>query len=199
MSILPQLISNPPVAGPAPLAAIPANIAKEWVSVAYVTAIAAQVGLNITTTKWDDGVDLTLGSTKPVVAGFELQNLWISLQMKSTENWEIEDNHIRYFLKQSNYDKLRARSVSRQFLVLYTLPKDQSRARWILQKPEHVEFSSRAFYLDLLNQPELAVKANGRRRCGKTLRIPIANRLTACSLHKLYADAAEWTRRMLNP
>lgn len=193
-------IPNPPQTGNAgPLSAIPTNIAKEWVSVAYVTGIAAQVGLNITKSVWDDGIDMTLGSTKPVVTGFDCRNLWISLQLKATENWEIDNGHLRFFLKQSNYEQLRARSLTRQFLVVYTLPKDRSRSRWILQKSEHVEFSSRAFYLDLLNAPQLTVKANGRRRCGKTVRIPVANRLTACSLHKLYLDAAEWTKRILNP
>lgn len=195
---LPQAVSvgNPTLVS---FMAIPENMAKEWISISYVQAIAAQVGLNINDVRWDDGVDLNIGSTKPVVQGFTMRNLWVSLQLKATEHWEVADGFIKFFLKQSNYDQLRAPSITRQYLVLYTLPCNKGRPWWIQQQPEHVDFASRAFFLDLLNAAELTPRKNGRKRTGKTVQIPITNRLTAHSLHKLYSEAAEWTRRKLMP
>ena len=84
-----------------PFRAIPENKAKEWVSLAYLEAITAQVGLNVKSPRWDDGLDLEIGSTKPAVDGFDWRNLFITLQVKSTEYWEVKDGKIAFFLKRS--------------------------------------------------------------------------------------------------
>lgn len=47
------------------LKAIPEPTAKEWVSVAYLEAIAAQAGLNSKRPRWDSGIDIEVGSDKP--------------------------------------------------------------------------------------------------------------------------------------
>jgi len=180
-----------------PYAAIPESIAKEWISVAYVQAIAAQVGLNISEIRWDDGVDLKIGSTKPVTPDFDWQNLWICLQLKATSNWDVEDGKIKYFLKQHNYDVLRKKSISRQYLVLYTMPQDRSRARWFCHRDEHSELVGKAYFLDLLDAEGVKPRKNGRPRSGRTVTVSTANRLTATTLHNLYGSAATWTKQRL--
>ena len=169
------------------LKAIPENIAKEWVSLAYVQALAAQVGLNTTPLRWDDGVDLQIGSTKPVLPDFDWRHHWIAIQLKSTENWEVKDGRIAFFLKRSNYDQLRARSLCGQYLVLYTLPF--ARSRWIRQQTDHLDFCSKAYYMNLDGEPDLNPR-HGRDRTGKTVKFNVANVLTAGTLRRLYVEEA---------
>lgn len=186
-------------AGYTPLYGIPENKAKEWVSLSYLEAITAQVGLNISNTKWDDGLDMHIGSTKPLVPNFNCRNFWLALQVKSTADWAISNGKIPFFLKQSNYDQLRASSLMPQFLILYTFPQHRDgRSSWVYQAPEHVEFRSRAFYLDLTNQPPLSARSNGRRRVGRTVHVPVASRLTAVSLRNLYVNYALSTKARFN-
>lgn len=162
---------------------------------AYVRAITAQAGLNIKSPEWDDGIDLEIGSTKPASNNIKHRNIWISLQLKSSACWKLKNGHIHYFLKKSNYDQLRAESMSDQFLVLYTLPRDPGRFSWITQEPDHAAFRSRAFYLSLQDMPDIKSKSNGRERSGKTIKIPIENRLTAASLRNIYLKSvSKWTK-----
>lgn len=195
-------ITNSQLAAPVPTgiraySAIPESIAKEWVSVSYVQAIAAQIGLNIKSAKWDNGIDLELGSLHPVATDFQWQNLWISLQLKATCDWQIKNGNICFFLEQKNYDCLRRRSVSRQFLVLYTMTGTGARSMWLRHRSDCTQLAGQAYYLDLLNAPELALRPDGRRRTGRTVRVPVANRLTASSLRALYEQSAKWTAERL--
>lgn len=196
-AVAPTTLPPPPPTGIRAYSAVPQTIAKEWVSVAYVQAIAAQIGLNLKAARWDNGIDLELGSLHPVATDFQWQNLWICLQLKATANWEIRDGQISFFLEQKNYDCLRQRSISRQFLVLYTMNGDGARSMWLRHHAEYTQLAGRAYYLDLLNAPPLAPRANGRSRTGRTIRIPVANRLTAASLRGLYEESATWTKERL--
>jgi hypothetical protein len=172
------------------LKAIPEATAKEWVSVAYVEAITAQAGLNVKTCRWDDGIDIEVGSNKPLFGNHRFPNLYLSLQLKATENWEVDqDGSIKFRLKASNYDLLRQDTYFPRYLVLYTLP--HSRAHWIVQRPELVEFRSCAFFANLVGSPELRVAPDGRRRASRSVKVPTANRFTAASLLRLYREACE--------
>lgn len=166
------------------LDAIPESKAKEWVSVAYVHAICAQVGLNYRIAACDDGIDLEVGSNKPQFGNHRFRNLHLPLQLKATAVWEVKDNTIAFTLKQSTYDMLRSEAWPPAYLVLYTLP--QARAHWVVQQHEAAEFRHRAFYLNLQGAAPLAVSGNGRRRKHKTVHVPVANRLSAVSLLRLY-------------
>ena len=110
--------------------AIPQTTAQEWISVAYVEAIAAQAGLNIKDCRWDDGVDMDIGSNKKLPGFPNIRNLYLVLQLKSTMDWEVKNDHIHFALKASNYTMLRdPASYLPQYLVLYTMP--MSRIQWI--------------------------------------------------------------------
>lgn len=174
-----------------PLAAlkgIPEATAKEWVSLAYMQGICAQAGLNIGCSKWDDGVDMEIGSTKPVHPGIRYRNFKLIVQLKSTQNWRIKNGEVGYFLKGENYRQLRDPSTLPQYLVLYTMPC--SRSRWIIREECCSCFLHAAFFLDMEGHPEIRPDATG-----KTVRVPVANRLTAASLRRLYIDRGlEWGR-----
>jgi len=175
--------------------AIPENAAKEWVSLAYVKAIAAQAGLNINSWSWDDGVDICIGASKTLPGFPEFFNLDVSLQLKATCNWKIKNGAISFPLNASNYDKLRdERTASPQYLVLYTLPP--SRTRWIVGEEGSNRFSHNAYYISLLNSPALQPRSNGRPRKTKSVKVPAVNKLNAGSLLRLYRNACESYSRL---
>ncbi len=174
-------------------AAIPTPIAQEKVSTAYIRAIAAQAGLNIKTSEWDNGIDLEIGSHPAVIDGFKMQNLWISMQLKATSNWEIRQDRIAFFLQKHNYDMLRQPSITRQYLILYTMPSSKCRANWLIHQQDHTQFMGKTYFLDLLDQPEITPNKRGIPRTGKTVYIPSQNRLTAGSLKRIYTEFANWT------
>lgn len=169
--------------------AIPVTSAKEWVSIAYVEAIAAQVGLNIKNVRWDDGIDIEVGSNKAMFGNARFRNLYLPLQLKATENWEVKDGTIAFRLKASNYVQLRDSSFPPQYLVLYTLP--HSRAHWIVHKPAASEFRHRAYFFSLDGQPELRKTATGKLRESRVVKVPAKNLLTAISLLRLYREACQ--------
>jgi hypothetical protein len=119
-----------------------------------------------------------------VLPGFHLRNLYIFLQVKSTDDYEVKNGAIAYSLKKSNYDQLRQPSTMPQYLVLYTLP--WCRSHWVRTESNSSRFCNSSYFLDLAGYPE----ANGN-RSSKTVSVPVANRLTAMSLLRLYREAAQ--------
>lgn len=172
------------------LKAIPEPTAKEWVSVAYLEAIAAQAGLNTKRPRWDSGIDIEVGSDKPMFGNLRFPNLYLSFQLKATENWKIVDGKINFRIDAATYDRLRdSNRFWPIYLVLYTLP--HSRSHWITSRPDCAEFRNRAYYVSLRGLPALRVRPNGEQRGSKTIQIPAANCLSAASLLRLYRDACE--------
>lgn len=185
-----------------PYMGIPESTSEEWMSLAYVRIICAQVGLNISKTEFDNGIDLQIGSTKPI-GGICIANLFIALQLKSTVNWEIADGVIRYSLEAKAYNQLAANSVMDQYLVLCTLPR--TRSHWLTHLhgngtkpacPSHTKphsiFSNGVYYLSLADRDPLGDNPRtGKPYTRKTVSVPVSQRLTAIGLHKLYKAALE--------
>lgn len=177
------------------LTAIPTPTAKEWVSVAYLEAVAAQAGLNTKRPRWDSGIDIEVGSDRSMFGNRRFPNLYISLQLKATENWEVVDDRIGFRVDAATYDRLRdSERVWPIYLVLYTLP--HSRAHWIVSKPECAEFRNKAYFVSLKGLPELRPKPNGERRKSRKIEVPTANCLSAASLLRLYREACEMARQL---
>lgn len=150
--------------------------------------MAAQAGLNLQTPNWDDGVDLQIGSTKPAVPSVTARNVWFSVQLKATQNWEIRSGGIAFFVDRETHEHLRLPSVSPQYLILYTMPI--SRLRWITYHDDHSRFSHRFFYVSLANEPPIGTSKRGLLRTGKTIYVPASQIVTAGTLLRLYKDAA---------
>lgn len=180
----------------APLKAIPAPYAQEQLSVAYVSAICAQAGLNILKASWDDGVDMHVGTTKSLKPAIP-RNFFLAVQLKSTCHFTVVNGVLRYFLSRKAYIDLSETSVCPQYLFLYVIP--HSRLKWVSSQPivndvksAYITMRHCAFYLRFPQNPP-----RQPRRSGLTVSIPFANRLTAASLRHLYlreADALRSTR-----
>jgi hypothetical protein len=168
-----------------PALPVPTNISQEWVSAAFVHAICAQAGLNISkTSDWDDGLDITIASTKAGYCGVKLRNVKFHLQLKSTRNWNIVNGHISFWLKAEKYNDLTGESVDPQHLVLYTLPK--GRSNWVRSMATHAVFNHCAYFYSFTNLRSLPAAS-----AGETIHIPIANRLTAGELLRMYREAGK--------
>ncbi|MFN0134650.1 MAG: DUF4365 domain-containing protein [Phycisphaerae bacterium] len=166
---------------------IPESHAKEALSVAYVHAVIAQAGLNVKHWKWDDGIDLEIGSSKPV-AGKTLPTFGLPVQIKSTQNWRRTDSYVYVKLRAKNYEQLRQHySLCPQYLVVYLLPR--ARSRWICYRGECSEFHCGAYYMDLAGQPALGAAKDGATRTSITIGIPVSNRFTSRDLRRLFDSA----------
>ncbi|MDD5327956.1 MAG: DUF4365 domain-containing protein [Phycisphaerae bacterium] len=175
------------------LEGIPETTGKEWMSLAYLRAICAQAGLNIRDWKFDNGIDLNVGSSKPIGSN-GIANVFLALQLKATERWKVEgDGHIKYDLPIKNYNQLRRESLCPQYLVLFALPSGVG--NWIKYQFEHinhehvVEMRHMAYYLSLLGQPAVENTETIR------IDIPVKNKLTAevlINLYQAFAKAQLW-------
>jgi hypothetical protein len=152
-------------------------------------AMAAQAGLNHQTSEWDDGVDLQIGSTKPAVSSVATRNVWFSVQLKATHDWEVRNGTIAFYVDRETHEHLRLPSVSPQYLVLYTMPN--SRLQWITHHHDHSRFSHRFYYISLANEKPLGNSKHGVPRKGKTIYLPSSQIMTAGTLLRLYKDAAK--------
>lgn len=186
-SILPRLLANH-MTEFEQLNGIPETTGKEWMSLAYVQAVCAQARLNVCSWNFDNGIDLNVGSIRPTGCN-EIANVFISLQLKSTASWKVEDGgYIKYDLPVENYRVLRLRSICPQYLVLFTLPSE--RTDWIKYQLEYethkhvVELRHMAYYVSLKGKPETENKETIR------VEIPTNNQLTAKALIGLYQDCA---------
>lgn len=171
------------------LTGIPEKIGKEWISIAYMQAICAQVGLNIKNWRFDNGIDLEIGSSRPL-GEKKISNFSICIQLKSTENWKAEENgHIKYDIPIKTYNQLIGDSVLPQYLVLFTLPPDLNswvKYQWERENHKHViEVRHMAYYLSLKGKSAISNTSKIR------VEVPLANKLTAEMLAKLYKDHLE--------
>jgi hypothetical protein len=164
---------------------VPRNMSPEWVSIAFVRALCAQGGLNISSWDWDDGLDLTVGSAKKGYAGVSIRNVKFHLQLKSTSNWKLVAGKISFKIRKAKFNQLADESWDPQHLVLYTLPK--TRNRWVESKDGYAAFNHCAYFFSFAGLKKVEVNDPDETM---TLYIPAANRLTASELIMLYRSAA---------
>lgn len=172
-----------------PTQAVPRNMCQEDVSISFVRALVAQAGLNLMSWHWDDGIDLTVGACKSGYAGVRIRNAKFHLQVKSQRDWTEYDGKISYYLEAKKFNQLAGESVDPQHLVLYTVHSD--RRRWVESRGGCSILNHCAYFYSFSGERPLAEDQGG-----KTLRIPLANRLTAGELIRMYREAAgAWEKR----
>jgi hypothetical protein len=172
------------------LNAIPDSHAKEQISLAFLQALAAQAGLNVRRWEWDDGIDLEVGSNKPMHGDYVFSSFHIGLQVKATQNWSVQNGKIAYPLKSTNYQRLRTpNKFSPEYLILHTLPI--ARDRWLCHQADHTDILHHAYFMDLSGLPALSPNANGEIQGTRTVHVPVANVLTGAKLFQLFESACK--------
>jgi hypothetical protein len=121
---------------------------QERLSIAYVSAIAAQAGCQVTETRVDrNGIDVTIRPIK----GAPVQ---IDIQLKAVStNIRIKDGEILSFqLDTHTYDKLRRTDVQApQLLVIYEMPSEKE--RWLSVQPTKTILKHAAYWVELRGCP----------------------------------------------
>lgn len=105
---------------------------EEGLSRAYVQAVGARAGVNISTALFDYGVDGTFSKVinrpqRIVEEGFKLD-----YQLKATTRWQLENEHVIYDVPAKTYNDLAMRPAGSVFpllLLVVCLPTDA--AQWL--------------------------------------------------------------------
>lgn len=126
---------------------------KEEISLSYLNAICAFVGIGVTVNKHDDdGIDVFLQKIISLKSGGKL-NTNITAQLKSTSQQLVEtDEIIRYQLKVKNYNDLCRKSTSQQLLFVLVLPKEE--AEWIKHNVDELVIKKCMYWVDFSNNTE---------------------------------------------
>jgi hypothetical protein len=122
------------------------NDIKERLSIAYVTAIAARAGCEVSEPKIDkQSIDVTV---KPIRG----RKVSIDLQLKATSVISPVDGTIAFDLPVNNYDSLRDRvCTAPHYLVLLLLHANDG--SWLEGTDEALIIRRCAYWLDLKGQP----------------------------------------------
>jgi hypothetical protein len=145
------------------------NQRKEWLSRAYVTAVAATAGYS-TQVVQDD----FFGADAQVRDGAVL----VEFQLKATASPILADDALKYDLDVPTYNKLRdaVRSAPGYLLVL-VLPEDP--IDWLAHSAEELAMRHCGYWLDLTGMPPTNNTSTIR------LELPLANKMTVEKLQHI--------------
>ena len=155
---------------------------KEYISIAYIRALASQSKSLIEEIKEDsDSVDIRLKKQIETTDGLRF---WgeIAMQLKATSSLNVyreDDNYIYYDLPVKNYNDLRLPSVSKKYLALLILPNDQ----WVDVNIERMIIKKSMFWISLLDFPETNNSSTIQ------VKIPKENQLTSDSINDLLKNS----------
>ena len=123
------------------------NIRKEMFSLAYISAISARVGLEVSNTKYEAGsVDgmLTPGRGK---------SRQLNFQAKATSQDVLRDDHVAFRLNKKNYNDLCDPGVTVPIiLVVLVMPQDIN--EWLTHTSDELTLRRCAYWTSLRGEPE---------------------------------------------
>jgi hypothetical protein len=152
------------------------NQVKEELSIAYMHAIAAQLGFSCECPRRDmDSVDIEIKAHGKLSIDSTIYSPEIKFQLKATSGIDIRGDQIHFALPVKNYNDLRANSMTPRLLVVFELPEDET--TWLIHSPQGMSLKKCAYWLNLAGAKETHNKDK------KTIHIPLAQVL---SPHKLY-------------
>lgn len=131
---------------------LPETQIQEELSRAYVKAVAANIGCDVTKPETDyDSVDVLL--RKRVEAG-RIKKPMIEAQIKSTTTAIVRNGKFTFPLPVKNYNDLREFSVNPRILIVLLLPAD--RRKWVVQYPGALLVKQCAYWTSLCGFGETA-------------------------------------------
>lgn len=153
---------------------------KEQFSIAYVCALAAQLGFNHFDPVVDDeSVDIEfIGNYSRSDSSIKTWNPHLEVQLKCTKNGPQPDNFLHFSLPLKNYNDLRdARRSSPAYLIVLHVPANED--DWIIENTADITLKYNAYWFSLRNFPTTNNKTS------VTVDIPVTNRLTKESFKNL--------------
>lgn len=123
------------------------NDIKERLSIAYLTAVAARAGCQVSKLDVDkQSVDATV---RPISGG----KISIDFQLKATSSTCLGEADVSFDLPIKNYDDLRdLHSTAPHYLIVFILDEDES--AWLANDENALLIRRCAYWLDLRGKPE---------------------------------------------
>ena len=159
---------------------------KEQFSIAYVCALAAQLGFNHFDPKVDDeSVDMEfIGNYPKSDPTIKTWNPHLEVQLKCTKNGPQADNFLHFSLPIKNYNDLReVRRSSPAYLIVLHVPDSED--DWIIENTTDITLKYNAYWFSLKNYPATTNTTT------VTVKIPVANRLTKDSFKNLMDNSSK--------
>ena len=131
------------------------NDIKERLSVAYLAAVTARAGYQISHMLIDkQSIDATI---RPITG----RKLSVDFQLKATSADCIENTHIVYDLPSNNYNHLvDIRCTALHYLMVLVLPRDEE--TWLVQDEQKLIISSCGYWIDLRGREPTSNKESVR-------------------------------------
>jgi hypothetical protein len=162
------------------------NQQKEEFNYAYLSALAAHVGINRGDLRVDnDSVDVLFQSVG--YRGRRFRNPQIQIQLKCTSQNLVRDGVIKFPLPRKNYDDLRGDDViTPRYLAVLLVPADT--AQWIVHNDGHIALYNNCYWVSLR---DYGPTDNER---SVTVDVPLEQRLTGDTLLNMMdlASEGEW-------
>lgn len=159
---------------------------KEQFSIAYVCALAAQLGFNHAKPDVDDeSVDIEfIGNYPKSDPTIKRWNPRLEVQLKCTKNGPQADNCLHFSLPVKNYNDLReTRRSSPAYLIVLHVPDNED--DWIIENTEDITLKYNAYWFSLKDSPSTTNTTS------VTVKIPVTNRLTKDSFKNLMDNSSK--------
>jgi hypothetical protein len=160
------------------------NDIKEALSKAYVQAICCMGGYNYSTDAKDYGFDFTIkGVLRRSSGKYCSSGLNLDIQIKATTEYEITETHIKYPLRNKNYNDLaqNMNGGTKRILVVLLLPANKE--EWLNQDIESLVIKKCAYWLCLEGMP---LKDN--EESSTTISIPSQKIFSVDNLNRIMAE-----------
>jgi hypothetical protein len=120
---------------------------QEELSYAYVHAVCSHAGcIAKRLPPPDHGIDVDV-TYMTKVNGFQCPNYEMRLQLKATYTANVYDDHIKHYLKLSDYEKLRHPKGLPKFLILFLMPRNVD--QWLTSNERILSIRKCAYWLDM--------------------------------------------------
>lgn len=136
------------------------NLRKCELSIAYLHTICAKCGFTLSEPRIDnDSVDVFVNANGKISDESILHSPMIHVQLKATTDWELKGDSISFFLKEKNYEDLRANCVVPKLLIILCLPESES--DWVSHSPDELILRKCAYWTSLKGFPKSTTVSGG--------------------------------------
>jgi hypothetical protein len=146
---------------------------KARLSLAYIEAVAAKAGYQVSEPRVDDD------SVDGILMGREGRRPRIEFQAKATARDVVGPEHIAFALPVKNYDDLRADTIIPRLLIVLTLPAEEQ--LWLSHSEEELALRHCCYWMSLLGKPTTENEKT------VTVHLPRANQFNSATLADLMA------------
>ena len=156
---------------------------KESLSLVYLLALLAKLGLNHNTPEIDnDSIDISIRG-KGFTGRFKKPKIELQLKCSNAENLiDQKNNELVYKLKQKNYNDLAEESPIPLILVIHHAPKHQS--DWIIETDSGATIKNISYWYCLTGREEIS-------QGEKVIRIPLDQKFDSDALMWMMEEASK--------